>query len=398
MDSLQTEHKHMPRKKKKWIVLGIIALIFTIAAVNISVLQSKHNASTNEIQFATAALKKLNNTKLVAGQVVPGKTEIFYPDASKGQVKKLYVKEGENVTKGQKLFSYDSPDLSNQLQQLEIDKKSASIQLNQGNQKIAALQKKIQAAKNAKTAQDAINALESQLQDLQFQQQTTQLTIEKNRLQEEALHNKLNDLVVYSGINGVVQKASMDEGQSSALSAVQTNPIVQIASKDPFVIQGTLTELQRSQIQPNQPITVSANAVSNKTWKGKMTEISTYPAASELGQSTANAGGQQTPNISYYNFKAVLDSQDGLSPGYHVSIQVNLSTKKILVIPSNSIVESGNSKYVFAVKNNKLHKRIITTGIGDGNSTEVLQGLTSGDKVVKNPSSNVYDGMDVKTK
>lgn len=398
--SLQTEHVPTQRKKKYLIGLGSAALIIMIAAITITVFQSKSKAASYNIRFANAAIKELSNTKLIEGQIVPGNIEMFYPDTTKGKVKDIYVKTGQEITKGTKLFTYDNSDLTNQLQQLEIDKKSTNIQLDQENKNITSLQIQIKDAKNTNAPQDVITPLESQLQDLQIQLQTTQLTIQKNKLQEQNLQNELNDLIVYSGTTGIVQQVNQDADQSALQStASQTTPIVQISSRDPFVIQGTLTELQKSQIQPNQPITVTAEAVPNKIWKGKITEISNYPDTDTLGQNISSATeGQQTQNISYYNFKAVLDSQDGLSPGYHVAIQVNLSTREMLVVPSSSIVDSGNSKYVYVVKNNMLKKQNISTGLGDGNSTEVLKGLKAGDKVVNNPSDSLYNGMDVKTK
>ena len=311
----------------------------------------------------------------------------------------MFVKEGQEVTKGQKLFSYDNPELSIQLKQLEIDKKSVQMRFDQGKEKIASLQKEIQKAKSARSAKDILDPLETQLQDLQFQQQTTQLEIEKNKLQEEDLQNKQNDLIVYSNTDGVVQKADKDAGQNGAQAAgALGSPIIQIASKDPFVITGTLTELQKSQILPNQSIKVTAKAAANKTWTGKITNIEEYPVSDGTEQSVPVVGGQQSQNISYYNFKAALDSQDGLSPGYHVSIQINLSSKKMLVVPSSCIVEKGDSRYVYVVKKNKLHKQTVTTGMEDGESLEVIVGLKAGDKVVKNPSANVHDGLDVKVK
>ncbi|MCQ6278480.1 efflux RND transporter periplasmic adaptor subunit [Bacillus sp. EB600] len=395
---MQTEQIHRPRKKK-WIVIGIIALIVIIAAINITVIHSKKNNSTGDLKFASVTEKELSNTKLVAGQVVPVNMETFYPDPAKGKVKELFIKEGQEIEKGQKLFSYDNPELSIQLRQLEIDKKSAKMRSDQGNAKITSIKSEIQKAKDAKSPKEVIDPLEAQLDDLQFQQKTTNLEIEKNKLQEEDLQNKQKDLIIYSSLGGIVKKVNNDMSQSTAQTAgAQTNPVVQIASKDPFIIQGTLTELQKSQIQLNQPITVTAKAVSNKTWKGKITEISEYPTTDETGQSLAASVGQQTQNISYYNFKAVLDEQDGLSPGYHVSIQMDLSTKKMLVVPSSSISSKGDSRFVYVVKKNKLYKQTITTGIGDGNSTEVLTGLKVGEKVVKDPSANVSDGLEVKIK
>jgi HlyD family secretion protein len=363
------------------------------------VIQSKKKNSANVLSFASVTNKELSNTKLLSGRIVPGNIETIYPDPAKGTVKELFVKEGQEVAKGQKLFSYDNPELSIQLKQLEIDKKSTKIRYDQGNQKISSIQTEIKKAKDANSPKEVTDPLDAQLQDLQVQQQTTELEIEKNKLQEEDLQNKLNSLTVYSLYGGIVQTVNKDAGQNTSQAVgTQMIPVVQIASKDPFIIQGTLTELQKSQLQPKQPITVTAKAVSNKTWTGKITEISEYPTTDETGQSSAISAGQQTQNISYYNFKASLDSQDGLSPGYHVSIQVNLSTKKMLAVPSNSIVDTGNSPYVYVVRNNKLHKQNVTTGIGDGNVTEVLKGLKAGEKVVKNPSANVYEGLEVKTK
>ena len=395
---MEPELIHQPRKKK-WIITGIILLIVIIAAINITVIQSKKEKGAKDVNFASVTYKEINNTKLISGRIVPGNIETIYPDPTKGTVKELFVKEGQEIAKGQKLFSYDNPELSIQLRQLEVDKKSTKIRYDQGNKKIASLQDEIKKAKGANSPKEVTDPLDAQLQDLQFQQQTIELEIEKNKLQEEDLQNKQNSLTIYSNYGGIVQKVNKDAGQNTSQTAVgQTSPVVQIASKDPFIIQGTLTELQKSQLQPNQPITVTAKAIANKTWTGKMSEISEYPTTDETGSSVAVAGGQQTQNISYYNFKASLDSQDGLSPGYHVSIQVNLSTKKMLVVPSNSIVDKGNSRFVYVVRNNKLHKQTVTTGIGDGNLTEILKGLKTGEKVVNNPSANVYEGLDVKTK
>jgi HlyD family secretion protein len=393
---LQPEQIQQPRRKK-WIVISLILLIVIIAAINIMVMQSKKHNSVKDLTFASVTNKELSNTKLVSGRIVPGNIETIYQDPSKGTVKELFVKEGQEVAKGQKLFSYDNPELSIQLRQLEIDIKSTKIRYDQGNKKILSLQNELKKAKDANSPKEVTDPLDSQLEDLQFQQKTTELEIEKNKLQEEDLQNKQKSLTVYSSYEGIVQKVNKDAGQNST-QGTQTNPVVQIASKEPFVIQGTLTELQKSQLQPNQPITVTAKAFANKKWTGKITEISEYPTSDETGQTALASAGQQSQNISYYNFEAALDSQEGLSSGYHVSIQVNLSTKKMLAVPSNSIVDKGNSRFVYVVRNNKLHKQTVTTGIGDGNLTEILKGLKAEEKVVKNPSTNVYEGLEVKAK
>ncbi len=51
--------------------------------------------------------------------------------------------------------------------------------------------------------------------------------------------------------------------------------------------------------------------------------------------------------MSQYTYKASLDSQDGLSPGYHVSLQVNLENKKMVAVPTKSIVEKDDDAFVY---------------------------------------------------
>ncbi|MGH0888785.1 efflux transporter periplasmic adaptor subunit, partial [Bacillus cereus] len=71
-----------PNKKKKWIIIGVIALIVIVAAVNIFVMQGKKKgtAKTDTVSFERVTERKLNNTKLISGQVKPGNIESFYAD------------------------------------------------------------------------------------------------------------------------------------------------------------------------------------------------------------------------------------------------------------------------------------------------------------------------------
>jgi HlyD family secretion protein len=396
---MQAEHVSNPKKKKKWIVAGLIASIVLIAGVNIAVIQNKAKSSADELKFVTAKEKELSTTKLISGTVTAGKEESFYADPSLGKVKEIFVQEGQTVQPGQELFSYDNPELSFQLKQLEIDKKMTNLRYEQTKSQIDSLKNEIENAKKDGSPKEVITPLEKQLKELEMQQQTTELEMEKNRLQGEQLKLKQNEMVVTSSIAGVVQKVDANAGKSSGQSSgINATPVVQIASQEPFQIEGTLSELQKALIQPEQPITVTAKALSGKKWTGKITWVSQYPTSDETGKLQAAAAGQASQNISYYHFKAALDSQDGLAPGYHVSIQVNLDTKKLLVIPRTCIVEKGDSKYVFVVKDGKLDKRKITTGIGDGESVEVVKGVRSGEKLVDDPSADLFDGMEVKGK
>ncbi|NSW39295.1 biotin/lipoyl-binding protein, partial [Bacillus sp. Xin1] len=104
--------------KQKKIVIGIVLLCIFFAATNIFMVQGKAKSEKNaDISFQKVTERSLNNTKLISGQVKPGNIESFYADPTKGKVKDIAVKEGQEVEKGTKLFSYDNEEINLQLKQ-----------------------------------------------------------------------------------------------------------------------------------------------------------------------------------------------------------------------------------------------------------------------------------------
>ncbi|HDR6219182.1 efflux RND transporter periplasmic adaptor subunit [Bacillus cereus] len=388
-----------PKKKKKWIIFGVIALIIIVAAINIFIMQGEKKGSvkTDSVSFEKVTERKFNNSKLISGQVKPENIESFYADPAKGKVKDIEVKEGQEVEKGTKLFSYDNEEINLQMKQAELDQKMADTRYNQGKKKIDSLKKEIKKAKDSGAGKEVTDPMDEQVNELEIGQKTIDLEKEKGKLQKEELSKKQKELTIYSNFAGVVQKLDKDAAQSSSQAlGGQGKAFLQVASKDPFQVQGTLTELQKSQIQKGQTFTVTAKANNKKKWTGKITEVSEFPTSAEMAQ--AGGMGEATQNMSQYTYKASLDSQDGLSPGYHVSLQVNLENKMMIAVPSKSIVEKGDDAFVYVEEKGKLRKQNVKKGSTDGDWTEVVEGVTVGQKVVKNPSDDVYDGMEVKEK
>ncbi|HDR6758955.1 TPA: HlyD family efflux transporter periplasmic adaptor subunit [Bacillus cereus] len=388
-----------PKKKKKWIIFGVIALIIIVAAINIFIMQGEKKGSvkTDSVSFEKVTERKFNNLKLISGQVKPENIESFYADPAKGKVKDIEVKEGQEVEKGTKLFSYDNEEINLQMKQAELDQKMADTRYNQGKKKIDSLKKEIKKAKDSGAGKEVTDPMDEQVNELEIGQKTIDLEKEKGKLQKEELSKKQKELTIYSNFAGVVQKLDKDAAQSSSQAlGGQGKAFLQVASKDPFQVQGTLTELQKSQIQKGQTFTVTAKANNKKKWTGKITEVSEFPTSAEMAQ--VGGMGEATQNMSQYTYKASLDSQDGLSPGYHVSLQVNLENKMMIAVPSKSIVEKGDDAFVYVEEKGKLRKQNVKKGSTDGDWTEVVEGVTVGQKVVKNPSDDVYDGMEVKEK
>ncbi|CAM4064658.1 RND transporter MFP subunit [Bacillus manliponensis] len=390
-----TETARTPNKKKKWIIAGIIALVVAVVAVNIFVMKNKKVGKDVDVKLTAVTERTLSNTKLIAGEVKPGNIENFYADPTKGKVQEIAVKEGQEVKQGDKLFSYDNEEMNLQMKQAELDQKMTTMNIDQGKKKIDSLKKDIKSAKDSGAGKEVTEPLEAQLSELEMQQKVAELEKEKGALHQQELKKKQGELTVYSSFNGVVQKVNKDaaQGSSQAMSG-QGTPFLQVASKDPFQVHGTVTELQKSQIQKDQPIKVTAKAAQKQEWTGKIVEVSEYPTSAEA----QGMAGEQGQNMSYYTYKATLDTQEGLSPGYHVSLQVELNSQTMIAVPSNSVIEEGDKNYVYIEKKGKLKKQEVKKGATDGKYVELLEGVKVGQKVVQNPSDKLYDGMEVTKK
>lgn len=390
------------KTKKKWIYLGIIAVLVIFITVNILFAQNtRQKQMQKDIKYIRVKEKVIHNTRLITGQVTSGNRTPIYFDPSKGKVSTIYVKEGDKVKKGQKLLSYDSSEIDIQLRQANIDKQITLSNYHNILYKITSLNKQIKKIEKeqGKDSTD-LQSLKDQLSDQENQKTITELELEKDGLQIEELQNKKRHLTIFSEKDGIITDLNedienkSDSPNNSSNFGVQPILIMNITSKSPYHIQGTVTELQKEQIKPNQSIKVTAKASPDKTWYGHIVKIDDYPT--EINNfSQVSETAQQTPNISYYTFEAILESEKGLSPGYHVNIQVDLSSKKGLVVPNNSIKDVENSPYVFIEKKGKIEKQKIEVGMSDNQWTQVIKGLKPGDRVVENPDDSIQSGMEV---
>ena len=64
-------------------------------------------------------------------------------------MKDIEVKEGQEVEKGAKLFSYDNEEINLQMKQAELDQKMADMRYDRGRRKLIRLRKKLRRQKIA---------------------------------------------------------------------------------------------------------------------------------------------------------------------------------------------------------------------------------------------------------
>ncbi|MEH7403195.1 efflux RND transporter periplasmic adaptor subunit [Gottfriedia acidiceleris] len=410
IDEEKEQVKVITPRQKKFILMGIIVLLIVSVVLSVAVVEIKKSKSQT-LQFISPTVKSFTKTETVSGRVVQSHTETIYVNPTKGSINEIFVKEGDTVTKGQKLFSYEDTTIAAEIGQAEVNKKLAETTVTQKNDQIASLEKDIQNAISASTStpsttdanntdKNATNTTNTpEIQSLQAELNTTkeelnaaQLKVEQYTLEAEKLKAQQESLTVNSNSDGVVLNLNKSIGQGYKVTDKQQISIMQIASNEPFEIEGKLTEEEKAKVEPGQAIKVTSKVIADKNWKGSISEVSNYPMND---QSTNQDKNSKKEAIPYYSFRATLDSQENLYPGYETNLEVVVQSKDLLAIPETSVKGSGKSKYVYVLKKGTIYKQNVKTGKKQGKYIAILKGVKEGDKVGKNPSWTVRPGTKI---
>lgn len=384
------------KKKRKWpkilIWTGVIVFIAAAVGVNLYYTQMQNPITAEGLVFTTVKGQTMEDTLIAQGKVVPQDIVYIYRDPSKGSIAEVYVKEGDMVKKGDELIRYEGADTGKQQESLELQKERLQLQINHLEEKIADLQEQIEEAEDKGLPDSTIDQLQQQKDEAAFQNKLSELELEQVNAQVEEAREQEGDLVVNSNISGVVQSVS----QESSASGNGTEPVITVVSGKPYEIRGTLTEYDVVDVKKGNAVTIEAKALGDgQQWKGKVAEIGTVPVQQNTTVTAAALPNQQS--VTSYPFTVRLDGKaENLRRGFHVTVEIVIDKhENVPVLPFDAILTVQDKEYVFVVKNGKLDRRLIQTGLVNEEYKEVTSGISIGDKVVLHPSNDLEEGMKV---
>lgn len=310
------------------------------------------------------------------GLVVSENVAEIQKDSEK-TIEEVLVREGDDVTEGQALFSYDTDQLQLTLdkQRLELEQLQATIE--NYKQQIEDLQKDEARAYGSDKLQYTI-----QIQSLQVDLKEAELNViskESAVSQSEAI---LENATVVSPVTGRVQ--SINESGTDSMG----NPVayMTIQQSGSYRIKGTIGELQRGGIMEGSRMKIVSRTDDMVFWMGTVTLVDyENPSQGNSYDMFYGAPADEMTSSSKYPFYVELDSTDGLLLGQHVYLEVDSGEESTGLSISGSFIcydEDGNT-YVWAEKKGKLEKRTVT--LGEYNymldAVEILEGLSEEDYI-----------------
>lgn len=315
-------------------------------------------------------------------------------------VKECFVKEGDEVKEGQKLFTYNTTDDEDKLAQAEIELERCQNDIDTTKSNKEQLEKE-----KAKASSEEQRSYTQQILLAETSIKTYEYDYKMKQLEIEQLKEKISNATVYSEISGVIKSINdPNSGSSNSYMSDSTSDAayITVLQVGDYRVKGTVNEQNINQISEGMEMIIHSRVDESLTWHGIITEINRDKgetnSESSYYYSSSSDNGTSSTNYPYY---VELDSSEGLMLGQHVYMEPDLGQEDqkegIWLDDYYFVIQEDGSAYTWAASSsNVLEKRAVTLGEYDEElaAYQVLEGLTEDDYITV-PFDELTEGLPV---
>jgi HlyD family secretion protein len=440
------------RKKWFWIVLVVV-----VAAGAAAASFANRGDQGTTVTAETIQKRDLEAIVTASGKIQPKKT-VNISAQTMGRVTRLAVEEGDRVSAGQFLLQIDPVNAEAAVRrdvaavagaQTSLEQSRVSMQSARANLDLAQknLKRQQELWSGGLTTRESLERAQSELEmresDLKAREQEIKTRETQLNQQQAGLASSQHALAQVrfdSPFDGIVTRRNIEEGENVMVGTMNNAGTVLLTIADMSVIEAEVEvdETDIPFVQLGQPAVIKIDAIADREFKGKVTEIGNSPIQVQGGGTTRTAT----------NFKVTvqLDGQiPDVRPGFTCTAEITTATRQQVVsVPIQAMTvreliydAQGNVVHeprpprprfqfgppqpaaapaataelkpgqkreeregVFLMKDGKATFVIVKTGIAGERYLEVLTGLKEGDQVITGPFDSVramYEGDAVKT-
>ncbi|KGL57075.1 macrolide transporter [Pantoea ananatis] len=304
-----------------------------------------------------------------------------------GQLKKLYVRAGDRVTKGQLLAEIDPTLQQSELRKSEAELDSAIAQKQASlfnlTQYQLELKRQRQMDRDGAGTKSSLEQAQARVDTQKAQIKVNEAQIVQAQMALETAKANLGYTRILAPMDGQVLGIVTKEGQTVVSS--QTAPtILVLANVDTMTVQTRISETDILKVHPGQPLTFYVVADPKHRYQSVMGTLQDAPDDALQDEGT-RAQPQQSSAV-YYNGVFSIPNPDHLLRTA-MTAQVFIVTeqaKNVLRLPVMALGQPlDDDLYVVQVVNGKTtEKRLVRVGINDRQFVEVKEGLSEGEHVV----------------
>ena len=387
MKKLKSVSKEISNLFKKLLSTKKGKIIFAICVVIIGFIFWRLLSTKNKpTQIQTEIVKKgtIVSSVTASGSIISSNIENITTQAS-GTVKKVYVNDGDVVTKGQLIAEIELDTLGQQNQaQAYSSYISAVVGMNSANNSYRSAQASVDTV---------LDSLKGHDTDESFAQKETRTKAEvakdnaydnlktaQARLTSASLDYKTNSPYIYAPIAGKVKSVTVAEGMNlgateNASGGAANQRIATIATEGLPIATFNVSEIEVTKVTTDQKATITLDSITDKTFTGQVVSVD------RVG-STSN-------NVTSYPVIVKLDTNsDQILPNMAATANIIVDTKSdVLVISSSAVNYQGEQTSVKVVKEGQEQNVSVVLGISNDTQIEVISGLNEGDIIVSSTTA-----------
>jgi HlyD family secretion protein len=194
--------------------------------------------------------------------------------------------------------------------------------------------------------------------------------------------------LIRAPFDGIVAEQNLEVGQLSQITAVIPLAPIRLVDIKPRYVRVEIDEVDLPKVQVGLPARIKVLAVRREPFKATVRKVVPYVSTIREQDRTSE-------------IELTVDSEGVLLPaGASADVDVVTATKNnVLTVVSKAVLGRGQDRYVYRLVGGRLVKTLITTGISGYNLTEILSGLSEGDRVVlPSEKAELKDGLAVVAK
>ncbi|CQH20623.1 efflux RND transporter periplasmic adaptor subunit [Yersinia enterocolitica] len=372
------------KKHQLMLVLFIVSLLIISSVTALSISDSQQDVPQ---LTETIGRGDIERNVMASGSLKPS-LQVNVGAQVNGQLTKLYVKQGDRVTRGQLLAEIDPTLQQNELRKSEAELQSAQAQKQASQallrQYLLEFRRQQTLAKEGSGVKSALEKAQAQYDSQLAQLHVNEAQIVQSQMAMETAKANLGFTRIMAPIDGEVLGIVTKEGQTIVSS--QTAPtILVLANVDTMTVHTRISETDILKVSVGQPLWFYVVADPERRYDSRMDAIQEASAESLREDSSGSANSQQ-PSAVYYNGIFNIANQERLlrtSMTAQVFI-ITAQAKNVLRVPLSALGEQQPDKrYRVQIINGKQTSvRWVSVGLRNAQYAEVKAGLAQGDQVL----------------
>lgn len=370
----------------RWVMLGCgLALAAAMAGFWVMMDSPSPHARLAVETIGTGDIEKV---VLVTGILKPA-VQVNVGAQVNGQLRKLYVRQGERVKKGQLLAEIDPTLQESELRNTKAQLASARAQKLSAQ---ATLLRYRQELDRQRMMQHDGSGVRSEFEQArsQYAVQVQQIEVSEAQIAQAEMAVKtaqanLSYTRIVAPVDGEVLGIVTREGQTIVSS--QTAPtILVLADLDTMQVQTRISEADVQKIHPGQPLSFYVIANPDKRYASTMGYVQPAPQdAIEASGERGMGGNPQAAAVYYTGTFEVPNAGRELKTSMTAQVFIQIArASNVLRVPVAALGQAmdGDRYTITTVEDGNTQSRTIRIGINDRQYAEVLEGLQAGDQVV----------------